>query len=434
MEQDEITSLLQHANDCVKNGYLDEAFELYTNAAELGSAEAEYNLGKLWEEVECDFMEDYDDFDTYTRAEECYMNAAEKGHGKAALALANLYLSNYFYPNCFDESLHWFERAAELGELEAIDFMSHHQDAVRTVEAAEQGNLEAMLKAATLLFQGKYLKKEDWKATSYLRTASQMDYLPAIETLGERLYYRRNFKEAAKCFERALELGSDKWIIQLAGLYADDYGAGRNAKRAEELYFLALEKGDDEALSKLGYLYSRDPNLYDPEKALSYFEEYEKRTGFHSNGFDEIKHVASLVKFAEDGDKEAAFELGESYEYEGRGVPKDYYSKRKWYEYAAELGHEKAMEKVADAYYFGKEGNRNDEEVNLEKAAFWYERAAKVGRKFAIERMAFMYHNGEGVERNLEKAIFWMEKLLDDFYFASNAKRFVKKWKEELKG
>lgn len=434
MEQDEIMSLLERANACMEKGELDEAFELFSKATELGSAEAEYCLGKLWEEQECDFMEDLEDYDTYPKAEEHYMNSAEKGHSKSALALAKLYFSSYFSPSCFDSGHYWYERAAELGEREAIEYIQAHNEALRTKEEAEKGDPEAMLKASTLLYQGKYLQKKDGEANAYLRMSANMDYLPAVEKLGERMYHSRHFKEAAEYFERALELGSDTWILQLAGLYADDYGAGRNAKRAEELYFRALENGNEEALLRLGYLYARDPDLYDAKKAISYFDEYEKRTGTHVTMVNKIKNIETLVKLAEEGDKESAFKLGEAYEFEGTGVPRNYFSKRKWYELAAELGHVEAMEKVADAYYFGKGGNGEDDEVNLQKASYWYEKSANAGRKFSIHRIAFMYHDGRGVERNLEKAIFWMEKLCDDFYFRSDVKRFVEKWKGELNG
>ena len=434
MEQTELTALLARAAARLSENRPDEAFELYARAAEEGSAEAEYYLGRLWEEAECDFMEESDDFQTYSNAEDYYTAAADKGYSKAALALAKLYASNSSYrASCFEEALQWYRRAAELGEAEAIEYMAAYEEAVRTQKAADEGDPEAMLKTAELLFAGRYLKWDTHLAKSYLAAAAEKDYLPGVEAYAERLYRSRNPKEAAKWFERAFELGSEKIIMRLAYLYADDYGAGRNAERAKELYLLALGKGETEALDRLGHLYSRDPDLYDPDVALKYFEEYEARTGKHPSGADDIDRISQLCdRFQREADAEAAFLLGEAFEYEGRGVPRDYFQKRKWYERAAELGHVKAMEKTADAYYFGKGGNRKDEEVNLEKAAYWYERAAENGQKFAIERLAFMYHDGEGVERDLKRSIHWMELVKDDFYLGRSAKQLLQKWKKEL--
>ena len=428
-----IAVLLQCAAAMKEQGALDTAFELYSRAAEEGSAEAEFELGLLWEEAACDFMEDCDEFETYPKAEEHYMNAAHKGHSKAALALAKLYFSSYYSPNQFQEAVHWYERAAELGEQEAVEYLAAHEEAVRTRQAAEAGDPEAMVKAAQLLFEGKYLKRGEREGLDYLRMAAKADYLPAVEAIAERLYCRRYFKEAAEWFERALALGNDKVIIKLAGLYADDFGAGRNAERAKALYLLALEgEKRTEALWGLGYLYSNDPDLYDTEVALRYLREYEALTGNRPHRIDEIENIAALSERAEQGDADAAFKLGEAYEYEGRGVPRDYFCKRKWYERAAELGHEQAMEKAADSYYYGKDGNGKDETVDLKKAAFWYEQAAMHRHKFAVHRLALMYYKGEGVERNLKKAILWMALLQDDFYLGSSAKQLVEKWKKEL--
>ena len=55
---------------------------------------------------------------------------------------------------------------------------------------------------------------------------------------------------------------------------------------------------------------------------------------------------------------------------------------------------------------------RNGEgvEKNLEKAVYWYSIAAKHGNRKAQSNLGDCYRKGEGVEKDIEKATYWYSK------------------------
>jgi TPR repeat protein len=62
------------------------------------------------------------------------------------------------------------------------------------------------------------------------------------------------------------------------------------------------------------------------------------------------------------------------------------------------------MNNLALLYYFGK-----GIEKNLEKALYWFQKAAENGEKDAMINLALLYCS-EGTEKNLEKAFYWFQK------------------------
>ncbi|GET58756.1 kinase-like domain-containing protein [Rhizophagus irregularis DAOM 181602=DAOM 197198] len=109
-------------------------------------------------------------------------------------------------------------------------------------------------------------------------------------------------------------------------------------------------------------------------------------------------------KAAENGDADAMNNLAVCYEY-GEGIEKNLEKAFYWYQKAAENGVKEAMFNLAMCCYSG-EGT----EKNLEKAFSWYQNAAEHGNTSTMNNLAGMYYNGEGTEKNLEKAFYWQQR------------------------
>ena len=77
---------------------------------------------------------------------------------------------------------------------------------------------------------------------------------------------------------------------------------------------------------------------------------------------------------------------------------------------AAENGDEMMMEKVAFIYMNGDEETAADKA----KAAYWFEQMAERKIPFAQFNLALLYAKGIGVEKDLNKAIYWMEKASEN--------------------
>ena len=74
----------------------------------------------------------------------------------------------------------------------------------------------------------------------------------------------------------------------------------------------------------------------------------------------------------------------------------------------AEQGHVQAQYSLNDKYYKGE-----GVEKSLEKAVFWLIQSAEQGYAPAQNSLANMYYEGEGVEKDLEKAVFWWEQATE---------------------
>ena len=73
-----------------------------------------------------------------------------------------------------------------------------------------------------------------------------------------------------------------------------------------------------------------------------------------------------------------------------------------------EQGDADAQFNLGLCYYIG-EGVDKD----LEKAVYWYSKAAEQGRASAQFNLGICYENGEGVDKDLEKAVYWYTKAAE---------------------
>jgi len=108
---------------------------------------------------------------------------------------------------------------------------------------------------------------------------------------------------------------------------------------------------------------------------------------------------------AEDGVKEAQYDLGFMYE-SGWGVTQDFAEALSWYRSAAEQGEFRAQFNLGLLYLAG-----HGVDKNAEQGIYWIERAASKGHLRAQEFLANAYESGEyGLTIDRKKSRFWAAK------------------------
>lgn len=123
---------------------------------------------------------------------------------------------------------------------------------------------------------------------------------------------------------------------------------------------------------------------------------------FSAQAEDLEAKFAETLTFAESGDLNAMFEVGQMYQF-GMGVPESLADAVHWYDTAARNGHPGGAYQMGYAHYWGKGGL----EKNYDKALEWFLIAAEQEERAAFPYLAKMYSMGQGVTANKEIASKW---------------------------
>ncbi len=116
-------------------------------------------------------------------------------------------------------------------------------------------------------------------------------------------------------------------------------------------------------------------------------------------------------KAAEQGHREAQYDLAITYASGEDGAKKDSQKAWYWYKRAAEQGYKEAQYYLGGMYAYG-EGVEKDSQ----KAFYWFQKAAQQGDRKAQHNLAVMYINGEGVKKDPQKAFHDFKRLANQGY------------------
>lgn len=108
-------------------------------------------------------------------------------------------------------------------------------------------------------------------------------------------------------------------------------------------------------------------------------------------------------KGAECGDTKSQHELGNCFNH-AKGVSKAIPDAIHWYTQAAKQGFALSQYALGEIYY---------DQKKFKEACRWYSLAAEQGLDMAQCSLAFCYENGDGVERSLEKSLYWNKKAAE---------------------
>ncbi len=135
--------------------------------------------------------------------------------------------------------------------------------------------------------------------------------------------------------------------------------------------------------------------------------------------------LTQCYQAASKGDLEAAFRLGEAYEY-GNSEVRDVQQALRWYEQAAERGHALAQRNLAtlysngtystDASHSSGESDAKSQGIRQDpfKAYQWYKRAAAQGQPHSQLMLGMMYLYGEGAIADSQQALYWIQSAAEN--------------------
>jgi len=376
------------------------AYPACLNAAKQGDADAQFNLGVMYEEGNGDKRV----FD-YSEAAKWYRKAAEQGNAKAQFKLGRMIYINEIAEGVKHDSTEastvWYRKAAEQGydlaQYELARAYEHgsgvKQDYAEALKwyqkAAEQGDSDAQFRLGMLYYEGQGVKQDYVKAADWSREAADQGNAYAQILLGGMYYYgqgvKQDYKEAVSWYRKAAEQGNAEAQYKLGLMYYDGRGVKlpppRNQDYAEAAawYRKAAEQGYAAAQYNLG-------RLYDEGQGVE--RDYTEAAAWHR-------------KAAEQGIAEAQAQLGSIY-FLGRGVKQDFTEAKLWSRKAAEQGNA-----------FGQFLLGMLLKQNYAESAAWYHKAAEQGLPAAQYYLGLLYYKGNGVKQDSNEAAAWFRRAAE---------------------
>ena len=293
------------------------------------SAEACYKKGK-----------EYYDKRDYKQAVEWYQKAADQGYADAQYDLGRMFNMGFGVTKDNAKAVEWFQKAANQGHADAQNYMGYMydegfgvtEDDAKAVEwyqkAANQGHASAQNNLGGMYENGRGVTKDYAKAVEWYRKAANQGDEFAQYNLG-KMYdigygVPKDYAMAVEWYQKAANQGIEFAQNRLGYMYEKGYGVPKDYAKAVEWYQKAADNDLPTAQNSLGYMYE--------------------------NGYGVTKDYAKAVewyqKAARHGHEVAQYHLGVMYQ-NGEGVTKDYAKAVEWYQKAANQGHARAKNNLA---------------------------------------------------------------------------------------
>lgn len=259
-----IPELISLGRQYAKQNNYEMAFGYYNEAAQRGSADAQYIIGLC-----------YENGWGVTKSEELavkwYQKAAEQGVVDAQFTMGILYHDGLCgLPASPSEAVKWYKKAAEQGMPEAQYTLAccyHDGDGTTKSEstaiewmtqAAELGFAEAQYTLARCYHNGDGVIQNTHEAVKWYKKAAVQGVLIAQYVLGELYYFgdgvSQNSYEAVKWFHMAAEQGDADAQYNLGVCYENGDGVQQDLNEAKKWYLKAAEQGNKDAQEALSII------------------------------------------------------------------------------------------------------------------------------------------------------------------------------------
>jgi len=172
-----------------KNKDYQKAFQEWKAAADMGKAEAQFDLGLLYAQglgVQRDL----------TEAARWYRKSADQGNAEAEFALGQMYLRGWGVPRDEADALRWLQMANSVESdgpptdwtpLEGYGVARDSKQAFYWYKmAADKGHPEAQFHLAHLYDDGDGVKRDHEQAARWMSASASQGYAPALAEFGER--------------------------------------------------------------------------------------------------------------------------------------------------------------------------------------------------------------------------------------------------------
>ena len=424
---------LQADDAYYKRGNNGEAFPLYKQAAELGSAHADAQLAKMYFQgwgvakntelakqhqtlakqkfAQSNNLDGYEYFllgslantidQDVVAAQAYYRQAIAQNNAMAQSALGYMYHIGKGVTQSNDDAVHWYRLAAEQGYPNG------------------QNNLAVMYR------DGSGVPQSDTEAVNWYRKAAEQGYVFAQQNLGFMYRHGRGVAqsdaEAVKWYRLAAGQGSAEAQVDIGWMYEVGRGEPQSFVEAAIWYRKAAEQGNGVAQNNLGILFRDGRGVEKSDiEAINWFRKaaeqghaggqvnlgfmYRKGRGVEQS---DTAAVSWYRQAAEQNNAAAQNNLGYMYE-DGLGVTQSYTEAVTWYRKAAEQGHDSAQNNLAILYRDGR-----GVEQSYSEAENWFRKAAVLGNASAQTNLGNLYYNGHGVTQSYKDALQWYRKAAE---------------------
>jgi len=238
-----------------------QAVAWYRHNADLGDAEAQFNLGWRYANGKGVGKDD-------AQAVAWYRKAAEQGHAGAQANLGYMFNAGRGVPKDDAQAAMWYRRAAEQGSAGAQFSLGAMYEAGAGVpkddsqaafwyrRAAEQGYVAAQYAMAVLCETGRGTPKDDAAAAHWFGKAAEQGHVIAQFNLGLRygtgLGVPKDDLAAASWYRKAAEQGHATAQFYLASRLENGQGIPKDELQAASWYRKGAEQGHAECQFKLG--------------------------------------------------------------------------------------------------------------------------------------------------------------------------------------
>lgn len=348
------------------------AVQWYQKSATQGRDAAQYHLGELYAQglgVAKDTRQ----------AEKWLLRAANQGSLYTAYGLAEIYAQGKLLPQNYRKAEKWLDRYGELGGPEVW---------YRVAESYGADGNDNMLKNPE--------KAEKW-LLRWVKGRGLRDQFHLGKMYGSGKMGARNLKKAEKLLSYVAEKGNATAKAQVAILYAQGEVLPRNLDKAQMLLEQSVDPKNIETLYRMGniYLYGQYNFEKNPRKAAEWFQraadsEYgaaqTKLALLYLQGRgvpqDTEKALADLHKLTERG--WAVYTLGSLY-YFGQGVPQDYSKAQEWFRKAVVRSKDDDAAYCLGVMYELGQGVPKD----IYKANLWYGESYKLRYGEGVYRIQY---------------------------------------------
>ncbi len=402
----------------------------YRNLSEFYAIKGNPQLSERWHARYLDEKEKWSEFHSKRSGllhliedvEKLFLKREVKNENSYAMyELGRLYELGYWqyegsdrYINVF-KAFKLYEQAANRGNLDAMikvgvcyrDGKGVCKDAAKAREwlefSAKSGSVEGMHEYAVFLEEVDLNIEEAIKWYNEVAKVDENRRAEVIRRIGKCYKYAENLdlKQATEYLQQAADLGDTEAMRQLGICYENGEGVDRNLGRAVELYQQAVDKKNAKAMVNLAYCYE--------------------------NGIEVPKNLSKALELLQQAvaldDSDAMFKLASWFE-QGKGdLSKNEVEAVYLLGQAAGNEHVEAMYKLGLMFMEGKGGVNKNLDLGIrwfEQAAkneqvgeYWVERAVKSEQVIStMHKLGLMFMNGEGVVRNQKIGMKWFEQAV----------------------
>lgn len=438
--QEKANNLFNEALEAQYYGNTERAFELYTQAAELGHSDAQNNLGIMYlegEVVEVDYEQANEWFKKsasqgntygqynfaysyyygrgvnidYEEAFNLFKASATKGHSHSQNFLGIMYETGKGVEQSYDAAILWYEKAADnenhyaqynLGRLyeNGLGVIQNYEEAYTWyLLASDSGHAIASYRIALFYYNGWYVDKSSASVLTFIQKSASQEYDEAQFLLAEKFgtgklwgeeYEEIDLSKAEQWYERAAENGNTSAQYRLAHLNSYGLYGKSDYEYAYQLLTEIAEQDDIVGQLHLGEFYE-----------LGHLEgsDFDKAFYWYSKAELLCENNQELVNACAEVD----VALGYLYQ-RGLGTTINYETAMQYYQQALEVNFLPAFTKIGELYLRGL-----GVEQDYEQAKQWFELAITetAADPGALNNIGYLYHYGLGVEKNVETAKEW---------------------------